>query len=60
MGSRDSQTTYYWTKEHEQVVCGCFKGTLSEFEAKVKETHGNNKHGIDYMNWINKIKAYKA
>lgn len=59
IGSRNSQKTYYWTEEHEQVVCGCFKGTLDEFEQRVKEVHGDNEHGIAYQKWIDKIKIYK-
>ncbi|MGI5824507.1 MAG: hypothetical protein ACOX7J_02945 [Bacillota bacterium] len=30
------------------VSCGCFFGTLSEFEEKVAESHGNNKYGNEY------------
>lgn len=41
-----------------QVICGCFKGGLDDFEKKVKEVHKNNEHGIAYMNFINKIKNY--
>ena len=59
IGSREDQTTYYCTDEHEQIVCGCFKGTLQEFEKRVKSVHGDNQHGQDYMRWINAIKAYK-
>ena len=60
IGSRDSQSTYYWNEDHEMIICGCFNGTLKEFENKVKETHQGNEHEIAYMNWINKIKAYKS
>ena len=60
IGSRNSQSTYYWTNEHEMIICGCFSGTLQEFENKVKEKHQGNDHEIAYMNWINKIKAYKS
>jgi len=59
LGSRDSQTMYYWNSEHEQIICGCFKGTLSEFESKVKETHGTNEHAQAYLKWINEVKIYK-
>jgi hypothetical protein len=40
-------------------VCGCFKGSLLEFEKKVEKTHGDNEHGIDYKNFIQKVKLYK-
>jgi len=41
------------------VVCGCFKGTLDEFEAKVTKTHGDNQHAQDYRKWIEAIKIYQ-
>ena len=50
MGSRNAYTTVYKTEGGGiGVSCGCFTGTLDEFEAKVRETHGSNKHGRDYM-----------
>jgi hypothetical protein len=42
----------------EQIVCGCFKGTLQEFEEKIKETHGENYFAKGYFQWIAKVKAY--
>ena len=59
IGSRHQHTTYYWIKDYEQIVCGCFKGTLEEFEKAVEEKHGDNQHGIDYKNWIVRVKLYK-
>mgnify|MGYP001575590050 CR=1 FL=1 len=32
----------------DEVMTGCFTGTLAEFEAKVEKTHGDNKHARDY------------
>lgn len=32
-----------------QLACGCFSGTLAQFRAKVKETHGDNKHAQVYL-----------
>jgi hypothetical protein len=40
-------------------VCGCFKGTLQEFEQKVKETHKNNDYAKNYFKWIDSVKNYK-
>jgi hypothetical protein len=40
-------------------VCGCFKGTLDDFEKAVEEKHGDNQYGIEYKNWIQKVKLYK-
>jgi hypothetical protein len=59
IGSRNSQTTFYFTDCHAMVVCGCFKGTLDEFEAKVTKTHGDNQHAQDYRKWIEAIKIYQ-
>jgi hypothetical protein len=52
IGSRDSQTTTYWSGDKIQVVCGCYKGTLDGFEARVKEVHGDNAHGKNYRQYI--------
>jgi len=56
MGSRDSQTTTYWTDKEIQVVCGCFKGNLDEFENKVKEVH-TGKHLNDYSKYIHIVRS---
>ena len=29
--------------------CGCFYGTVDEFRAKVRETHGNSKYAKEYL-----------
>ncbi len=59
MGSRKAQTTYYWNADKEQVVCGCFKGTLSEFKKQVEEVYGSGKgYGADYLKWINSVEKY--
>ena len=58
IGSRNSQTTYYWNDEHEQIVCGCFKGTLEEFKTKIKKTHKDNEHSKAYFNWIERVEKY--
>ena len=31
------------------VRCGCFYGTLEQFRAKVKETHGGTKYAEEYL-----------
>ena len=49
IGSRNGYTTIFHTDEGVFVMCGCFKGTLDEFEAKVKEKHKGNKHERDYL-----------
>ena len=60
IGSRDARTTIYWTSELEQVVCGCFRGNLAQFEKAVKQKHGENKHAVNYLKWIEKVKQYRA
>lgn len=60
IGRRNGQSTFYWNSEHEQVICGCFRGTLEQFEERVNTVHGDNEHGIAYRNWIEKIKQYKS
>jgi hypothetical protein len=59
LGSRNLQTTYYWTEEKEQIVCGCFQGSLQEFENKVKKTHDDNDFAKGYFKWIEAVKKYK-
>ena len=49
LGSRDSYTTFFHTNKGIFVQCGCFRGTLEEFTAKVKETHNNNEHSRNYL-----------
>ena len=57
MGSRNSQTTTYWDKNKNLVVCGCFKGTIEEFEKAVNKTHGNNDFGKQYAKYIKQVKT---
>ena len=49
LGSRNSYTTFFHTNKGIFVQCGCFRGTLEEFTAKVKETHNNNEHARNYL-----------
>ena len=49
IGSRFGFTTFFKNKDKGiTVACGCFLGTIAEFRAKVKETHGENKHAKMY------------
>lgn len=44
------QSTFFKCKDKSiKVVCGCFVGTISEFRAKVKATHGNSKIAKEYL-----------
>ena len=49
LGSRDGYTTFFHTDKGIFVQCGCFRGTLEEFTAKVKETHNDNEHARNYL-----------
>ena len=50
IGSRNAFTTFFRTKDRKiKVICGCFFGTIDEFLAKVKLTHGDSKHAKVYQ-----------
>ncbi len=49
IGSRNGTTTFFRTRSKQiHVKCGCFSGTIDEFETKVKATHGDNMHAKMY------------
>ena len=57
IGSRDGITTIFREKKNKIAVsCGCFLGSLDEFEKQVDETHGNNAHGKAYRAMIEMAK----
>lgn len=50
IGSRSDITTFYRLKQGGiGVNCGCFNGTLDEFEAAVHKTHTGTIHERAYM-----------
>ena len=55
--SRNGATTAFRTLEGTKVQCGCFYGSISEFEEKVKETHGNNQYAKEYLAFIELLKV---
>ena len=58
IGSANRQTLY--CVEEDKVWCGCFTGTMAEFEAQIKSTHANNEqHLSDYMAAIQFLKSIK-
>ena len=58
-GSHSRSTTMFrGENENIYVSCGCFSGTLEEFENKVKETHGNNKFAREYLALIEAAKIH--
>ena len=58
IGSSKRMTTYCF--EDNKIWCGCFTGTLEEFESKVNETHKNNEQYLkEYLGFINYLKSLK-
>ncbi len=62
IGSRKDRTTFYYGKTEKgmslQVVCGCFRGDLEEFEKAVLKTHADNDiYREQYLKEIQKVKA---
>ena len=56
LGSRSGYTTFFHTNKDIFVQCGCFRGTLEDFIAKVKETHKDNEHARDYLTIVEFVK----
>lgn len=61
IGSRNDNTTFYYGETEIgmslQVVCGCFRGDLEEFEKAVLKTHANDEeYKIQYLREIKKVK----
>ena len=58
IGSSKRMTTYCF--EDDIIWCGCFKGSLSQFEEKVNQTHKNNERFLkEYTGFINYLKSLK-
>jgi hypothetical protein len=48
VGSRNDVITFYRTEQGISVCCGCWKGTIDEFAARVETVHGDNDFGKEY------------
>ena len=49
IGSRNDYTTVFRdSKLGVRVVCGCFSGSLDDFEKAVNKTHPYDQHGMEY------------
>ena len=59
IGSCTSQTTIYWIDDNIHVACGCFIGTLIEFQNRVRKTYPDesNEYRLQYEKEI-KIMKY--
>ena len=59
IGSNLGTTTVFKIKNGNiGISCGCFYGALEEFEARVKDTHQENKFSKEYQTLINLIKIH--
>jgi uncharacterized protein YjbI with pentapeptide repeats len=58
IGSRSDYTHVYRTDKGVYVKCGCFFGTMDEFAAKVKDTHGDNKYANQYLKVIDFVDKF--
>ncbi len=59
-GSRYDMCYFVQHADGLMVNCGCFWGTLAEFEAAVEEGHGDNEHGRYYRAVIEAAKAWQS
>ena len=58
IGSRKGCTYFFKTLSEIYVRCGCFFGTIAEFEAQVNKTHENNEqYKNEYLEAIKYVKA---
>ena len=55
IGSREAFMT--WTRSDNCISTGCFRGTVKEFLAAVRETHGDNEHAQAYRAAVKFIRA---
>ena len=52
MGRSNRLNFLHWNDDKHEVTCGCFKGTLDELEVQVREVHGEDNHGVNYLKQI--------
>ena len=58
IGSRIGCTYFFKTLSNIYVRCGCFFGTIEQFEQKVNETHNDNEqYRKEYLEAIKYVKA---
>ena len=49
-GSENRTTTFFRSKTNEiRIKCGCYEGTVEEFEKRVQDTHGTTKYAQEYL-----------
>lgn len=58
-GSEGRTTTAFNCKDKTiKVNCGCFNGTINEFEKQIEKTHGNTQYGREYKAMVELIKIH--
>jgi len=63
IGSRNSYTIFYFPADRSAeifVTCGCFSGTLTEFEIRVKESHEDGLYRRQYLKTIEYVKNMRG
>lgn len=56
-GRENRHTHAYRTRDNSiEITCGCFTGTIDEFEAAVHKTHAGSRYEKEYMTIIEVIK----
>ena len=56
-GSANRHTHSYKTKSGKiEITCGCFRGSIEEFEKQIKETHRGNEFERQYIAIVEVIK----
>ena len=56
IGSRKGTSVYCFNNDH--IWCGCFKGSLDDFEQAITKTHANNKQALkEYIGMIQYIRS---
>lgn len=56
-GSSNRHTHAYLTSDNTvEITCGCFRGSIGEFEKRVKNTHAGTVYENQYNAIINVIK----
>ena len=56
---RSTLVMFYADKSEPMIYCGCFRGTIEEFEAKIHKRHGGTFHEYEYMAMVDHIKAIR-
>ena len=56
---RSTLVMFYADKSEPKIYCGCFRGTIEEFEAKIHNTHGGTFHEYEYMAMVEHIRAIR-